>query len=309
MIPCHDSPEWTTRSFFGDEPLEYCHTYIHRLQGVLGMHRCAFYELNIVVEGSAAHYVKQTRFDAPLGSIFFVPPGIPHGYASEGGAGIFHALIHPDFFMRYEAELRSLSGYTLLFEVDPYLRNESQIALPIQLTEETYGIISPMLQALIHHERKQGGDREMLKNIGLLYLICQLSSLASSLRILDKPRDNPYALQIARSMEYIRMNVNRRLTVAALARQACMARSTYERHFARIVGCSPIKFLMRCRMANARRLLCYTAMPITGVALECGFYDASHFIHAFSQLEGCTPSDYRAINYRKAPYSVCSICG
>ena len=55
MIPCHDSPEWTTRSFFGDEPLEYCHTYIHRLKGVLGMHRCAFYELNIVVEGSAAH--------------------------------------------------------------------------------------------------------------------------------------------------------------------------------------------------------------------------------------------------------------
>ena len=48
---------------------------------------------------------------------------------------------------------------------------------------------------------------------------------------------------------------------------------------------------------------------ITGVALECGFYDASHFIHAFSQLEGCTPSDYRALNYHKAPYSVCSICG
>lgn len=308
MIAWHDVPEWTTQSYFGSNPLEYCHTYFHRLQGTLGMHSCTFYELNIVVDGSTVHHVKQASFDAPLGSIFFVPPGIPHGYVSEGGAVIFHALIRPEFFVRYEADLRNLSGYTLLFEVDPYLRNESQISLPIHLTEETYGTISPILEALIRNEHEQNPDHEMLKNIGFLYLICQLSSLASSLKILGKPQDNPYALQIAHSMEFIRMNVHQHLTIDALARQACMARSTYERHFTLVAGCSPIKFLKRCRMANARRLLCYTTMPITSVALECGFYDTSHFIHTFSQSEGCTPSDYRTLYYHKAPYNVCTIC-
>ena len=87
-----------------------------------------------------------------------------------------------------------------------------------------------------------------------------------------------------------------------------MARSTYARNFCMVAGCSPMRFLMRCRMAHARRLLCYTLQPVTQVALECGFYDTSHFIHSFVKSEGKTPAEYRALYYHNASYNVCTIC-
>lgn len=309
QIHLHDKPVWHVGDWFSNRPYEYCRAYFHHINGELGLHSSEFYELNIVTEGSARHIINETAYDAQRGSIYFIPPGVKHGYITNEDTSIFHALILPQFFEIYSQELRNLPGYMLLFEVDPYLRNEAHISLPIRLVHETYSTIRPTLQSLVRDQVSGYEGREVLKNASMIYLIGLLASFASNLKPNTTNTDiNPNALQIARSMEYIRMNSNQHLTVELLAQNVCMARSTFMRNFSAIAGCTPMQFLLRCRMAQARRLLCYTNMPITNIALECGFYDTSHFIHAFLKHEGQTPSDYRALNYQSANYSVCTIC-
>ena len=53
------------------------------------------------------------------------------------------------------------------------------------------------------------------------------------------------------------------------------------------------KFAARARLASAARDLKGSGMDIEEVAVKWGFYDSSHFHHAFQKLYGCTPKQYQ----------------
>ena len=51
---------------------------------------------------------------------------------------------------------------------------------------------------------------------------------------------------------------------------------------------------VRVRVHAACRLLAGSDQAITGIALDTGFYDHSHFTRTFRRLMGLTPRAYRA---------------
>lgn len=50
--------------------------------------------------------------------------------------------------------------------------------------------------------------------------------------------------------------------------------------------------IQKVRLEHARRLL-HTELPITEVALQCGYTDHSAFTRQFKALTGFTPRQYR----------------
>ena len=83
------------------------------------------------------------------------------------------------------------------------------------------------------------------------------------------------------------------LPLDALARRAGMSKSTFKRTFTRLFEVSPGQYLLRVRLNAARRLLETTDKLISDIALECGFYDQSHFSRLFQRARGLTPGAYR----------------
>lgn len=81
-------------------------------------------------------------------------------------------------------------------------------------------------------------------------------------------------------------------SVAALARQAALSRSTFFERFNRTVGMAPMRYLLTWRMALAKRLLQTDAHRIAGIAARVGYRSASTFSVAFSRLVGMSPSAY-----------------
>jgi len=63
--------------------------------------------------------------------------------------------------------------------------------------------------------------------------------------------------------------------------------------FKKQTGFTIIKYLIHIRIEKAKRLLIFTAMSITAIALDTGFYDCQHFCKVFHRLEGITPTDFR----------------
>ena len=47
-------------------------------------------------------------------------------------------------------------------------------------------------------------------------------------------------------------------------------------------------------MEKAKALIQHTAMPLTDIAMACGFNSASHFSNRFRSVLGVTPSQLRA---------------
>ncbi len=80
------------------------------------------------------------------------------------------------------------------------------------------------------------------------------------------------------------------LTVAELAREAGMSRSTFFERFRAALGCTPMEYARGWRMAIARDLLLRGDLTNSEIAHRVGYGSASAFGMAFVRHEGMPPS-------------------
>jgi AraC-like DNA-binding protein len=81
-------------------------------------------------------------------------------------------------------------------------------------------------------------------------------------------------------------------TVAGLAQVAGLSRSTFAARFLAMVGCAPIEYLARWRMALAKEALNRGGMSLDRVATDIGYESASAFSTAFRRRVGCAPGQF-----------------
>jgi AraC-like DNA-binding protein len=98
--------------------------------------------------------------------------------------------------------------------------------------------------------------------------------------------------RIAPAIRLMHAEVQRSWTVAQLAKAAGLSRSAFFDRFTRIVGMSPMEYLLAWRMAVARGLLRRQDLGIAEVADRVGYSSASTFSTAFSRHVGEPPSRY-----------------
>ena len=81
-------------------------------------------------------------------------------------------------------------------------------------------------------------------------------------------------------------------TLVTLAREAGMSRSSFAERFTRVVGTSPMNYLLQWRLAVAKNLLAHEKLSVAETALAVGYESASGFSTAFSRETGRPPKDY-----------------
>ena len=105
-----------------------------------------------------------------------------------------------------------------------------------------------------------------------------------------------YKARINRVLDYIERNLDGDLSLEHLAGIACFSPFHFHRVFRAIMGEPLGRFIQRLRIeAAARKLAGAPHIPITTIALECGFSDSSAFSRAFREQFGMTPSAWRTI--------------
>lgn len=110
-------------------------------------------------------------------------------------------------------------------------------------------------------------------------------------------------LEVLRALRAIRDEAVRGLTVARVHERSGVSRRNLEQRFKRIVGRSLGDEIARVRHREAQRLLSVTRAPVADIAERCGFHTPQRFAAAFAQLEGCSPSAYRARSRKSATAS------
>jgi len=83
------------------------------------------------------------------------------------------------------------------------------------------------------------------------------------------------------------------LSLESLAQESGYSRVHFVRMFRAATGRSPHNYLLNLRIERARELLSNPALPLTDIALDCGFSSHSHLTRVFRQFVGVTPSEYR----------------
>jgi AraC-like DNA-binding protein len=98
---------------------------------------------------------------------------------------------------------------------------------------------------------------------------------------------------IGRALRGVHDDPGRKWTVADLAREARMSRSTFAERFHRQVGMPPAEYAARWRVHVVAHQLRTGRRPIAEIAQDLGFSSPSALSAAFSRHVGCSPAQYR----------------
>ena len=98
---------------------------------------------------------------------------------------------------------------------------------------------------------------------------------------------------LARALKELHAQPAAEWTVNQLAQAAGTSRSVFAEHFRRVVGVTPIEYLLTWRMALAKENLSRTAKSMQEIASAIGYRSATAFSTAFSKRVGCRPKDFR----------------
>jgi AraC-like DNA-binding protein len=96
--------------------------------------------------------------------------------------------------------------------------------------------------------------------------------------------------------QQLRANLAHQWTVEEMAALVGLGTTTFTEKVKGYTGFPPLAYLINIRISEAIRLLKRTELPLTGIALETGFYSSQHFSTTFRKLTGYTPSQFRKNN-------------
>jgi AraC family transcriptional regulator len=202
----------------------------------------------------------------PKGSIFFLPAG----HACE--VGLHGALDTLHIYLR--ANLVSVHNVTpLLVERDVVIQHLAQ-AVEQAVCENVSNsdlFIDPIARALAN----------------------RVSAISRS--------SEPWRVQTAglpdyelrRLQDFIEANLEREITLAAMASACGIGTKSFVRAFAAATGKSPYQYVIAARVERAKRLIEQNQQGLAEIALRCGFSHQEHLTRAFRRLTGQTPGRYR----------------
>ncbi len=150
-----------------------------------------------------------------------------------------------------------------------------------------------VFQELIH-EARHGADQSHAMR-ALLYVF--LARLHERIGRHHQPGRMPNAnRQVAKLVPALDAMTSRYVEswrIADLASLCHMSTRNFQLRFKATIGCSPQRYLVRCRVQAAMALLRATDRAITQIALGCGFRSLSSFNRAFQTHAGQAPREFR----------------
>lgn len=122
----------------------------------------------------------------------------------------------------------------------------------------------------------------------------EVIGIAGVMRPYDRTGSGPGAYQrLTAVCDHVLAHYGEPMEVPELAKLAHLSVSQLQREFRRLFQMTPSEYILRVRLHMASRQLESSGKPVGQIALDCGFYDQSHFTHTFRRHTGLSPLEYR----------------
>lgn len=264
---------------------------VHTEENLPPVHNHDFYELVLVREGNALHFMNGESVPIRAGDLLLVPPKKKHGYVQPKHLGICNLLFGTDIFESFRSDLAPLPAFQLLFQVQPCLESEMrQKSGLLSLGGEAFEpalALSRQIEDEIH--RNQPGGRILTLGLFLTFLTHCLRHA----RLSGNGGCGNYAGAISGLLAELDHHPEKDWSLELMAHKAGMSLTNFRLHFRNLTGQAPGAYLLTLRLKKAASLLRVTHLSIGEIAYRTGFHDANYFTRQFCRFYGQPPRSYR----------------
>ena len=243
-------------------------------------------EVVLPQEGECVYTIDETEYHVQPGEVIIVPAGCRH--ALRMGENCSRDLL-----------LYEMNGVFTLKEFGAF---RQMLARPLYITQEhprreqVHALMSDVVRVY-----RAGG---LLRNLHCYALLLEVyavlgehylmtSATPAEVNAINRQLSGEDAFN--RALDYVNENYMDDVTLDSLAAYAGFSRYTLSRMFRQHTGATFTQYLSKRRVTMAEDLLAGTKMPVTQVALQCGFNSIATFNRVFRDVRGCTPTQYRLI--------------
>jgi len=223
--------------------------------------------ISFVLGGSFTEFLGRHRYDCNSSTLMIKPAGEVH--SNQYGCAGAHCLI-----IEVKPErLDAIRRYTKTLDGAAHLRAD-------------------VTAQRIYQEFLTTDEVSSLAIEGLMFeLIASLTRKKSenSSGGLKAPR------WLGEARDFIREQYVSEMSLSVAADYAGVHPAHLAKAFRKFYKCSVGDYVRRLRLERASEQLKKFDKPLTEIALETGFYDYSHFSHAFKCRTGLTPAEYRSL--------------
>lgn len=232
---------------------------------VVPLHAHAHPFFCLLLEGSMVEHFEKRRRTLHRRAAFFHPAEADHAESFESGsARLFNIQFGGDW-------LRAMA------QVD--------VTLPAEHIPLPDGRV-PWLAAQIHDEFRGGRERLVVEGL----LLAMVGVIVQREAGRERSGAPPWMSQV---VERLQAGDAHDVGLAELARLAQVHPSYLARTFRTLHGCTIGQYTRTLRVRRASEMLRSSRLPLSQVALACGFADQSHFTRVFRRVIGVTPAAYR----------------
>lgn len=247
------------------------------------------FEVVIITEGSVNVKISNSEFILKAGEGYFANGGILHSATLETKTGHQHCLIFsPDLLSAKDDIIRKTY-------IDPVICNCS---FPFVKLSPEINWQNKILK-LCENAWRQGAYE--YKDYALNVKACLgkvFSLIIDNMNLISEENSYTDSLKkdehrIKKAIIFIENNFNSFISIGDIAKSADISISTCLRLFKDILCTTPIQYLINYRIQKAVEKMKYNKKkPISEIAYECGFSDATYFNRRFKKIHGCTPTQY-----------------
>lgn len=95
--------------------------------------------------------------------------------------------------------------------------------------------------------------------------------------------------QISQVIAWMKLNYRNTILIDELAAKAHMSSSTFRQHFRTLTGLSPLQYLKKLRLQDARHWMLYEDMDAGSAAIRVGYESVSQFNREYARMFGEPP--------------------
>lgn len=252
-------------------------------EGLAGHVHQDAYEICYMVRGTATWWVGREILEVEPGSIFVTWPGELHG----GLDGAMHPCELFWVQLAFPAKGRCLD----LSEAETRCLRERFEGLPRRLCAGEEAICGHYRRVLAELRRPTPLAPAAIR--ASLRLLC-----LDVLRAFDRQPSGgqgqrTWSPRIAEAIGWFHRQMQHAISVEEAADAVGLKPSYFREAFRRETGFSPLEFLTRLRIREAKRRLVETGESITDIAFELGFSSSQYFSTVFRKHTGLAPSVFR----------------